>query len=433
MDEELSTSSVRIGKVWDGPSALRAYQAGNLFSNDARAPIRICMRYLVPDNHQGRDDRHHQNSVWFSWVDEQGALRPFRKLKPIAKSSIDGMTVTADDRIERSFLGHAFIFVTKCEDDDEHDQESESNTWEVKSLEEATVIGGYRPHVLSTNAEIDAGDYPCHMLDIEHVEKPKFLRLSACFPTRKQASSTEFPLVVREGNCLEPLDTTSKEYVEEKICRWPVCIEKDCFEGDKQARETFQKDLDYALSCIPGHVCKALKESKTCIYVNKSFQHGPKVRPEKAKGLCFHPNKEWLLTHGYSGDKAGCVELYDVTDYIKDRELWGRGGILIHELSHAYHNKCLADGYDNAEIVACYKQAMEEGLYNRVKVHGPQGPTQRAYACENAMEYFAELSTAFLGGKKENEEYNKWYPFNRSQVKEHDPRAYELLKKIWNV
>jgi len=55
-----------------------------------------------------------------------------------------------------------------------------------------------------------------------------------------------------------------------------------------------------------------------------------------------------------------------------------------------------------------------------------------------------ELSTAFLGGvpSKEkdrggngngDEEFNKWYPFNRKQLKEHDPRAYDLLKKIWKI
>lgn len=105
---------------------------------------------------------------------------------------------------------------------------------------------------------------------------------------------------------------------------------------------------------------------------------------------------------------------------------------MIHELSHAYHFKVLPDGYDNAEIQECYEAAMRDGLYDCVQVHGSQGPTARAYACENCMEYFAELSTAFLGGKSD-EEYNKWYPFNRKQIKEHDPRAYALLKKVWNV
>lgn len=61
---------------------------------------------------------------------------------------------------------------------------------------------------------------------------------------------------------------------------------------------------------------------------------------------------------------------------------------------------------------------MKEGLYNEVEVHtrgGKNNRKQKAYACTNAMEYFAELSTAFLGGLDEKEEYNKWFPFCRAQ------------------
>jgi hypothetical protein len=90
-------------------------------------------------------------------------------------------------------------------------------------------------------------------------------------------------------------------------------------------------------------------------------------------------------------------------------------------------------GYKNHEIQECYEAAMKEGLYECVKVHGSQGPTARAYACENCMEYFAELSVAFLAGKDKDVEYNKWQPFNRDELREFDPRAYKLLKKIWNV
>jgi hypothetical protein len=92
----------------------------------------------------------------------------------------------------------------------------------------------------------------------------------------------------------------------------------------------------------------------------------------------------------------------------------------------------LPEGYANKDIQECYEAAMKEGLYDCVRVHGTQGPEARAYACQDAMEYFAELSTAFLGGLND-EEYNKWYPFNRKQLKEHDPRAYALLKRLWKV
>jgi hypothetical protein len=37
-----------------------------------------------------------------------------------------------------------------------------------------------------------------------------------------------------------------------------------------------------------------------------------------------------------------------------------------------------------------------------------------------------------LGGL-DDKEYNKWYPFNRKQIKEHDPRAFAMLCKMWGV
>jgi hypothetical protein len=141
----------------------------------------------------------------------------------------------------------------------------------------------------------------------------------------------------------------------------------------------------------------------------------------------------WLIENGMHPGKIQCVELYDLDYYGETSALWGTGGVMVHEFSHAYHYKCLKDGYDNAEVLECYKAAMKEGLYDCVPVHGRQGPECRAYACNNHMEYFAELSAAFLGGLDGDVEYNKWYPHNRKQIKEHDPRAYALLKKVWKV
>jgi hypothetical protein len=148
---------------------------------------------------------------------------------------------------------------------------------------------------------------------------------------------------------------------------------------------------------------------------------------------CFHPDVEWLKENGCSPDKAECVELYNLDDYNASRDHWLPGGVMLHEYAHAYHYKCLEGRYDNPEVKACYDEAMLEKLYDSVGVHGSQGPTAKAYASSNQMEYFAELSAAFLGGLDPDQEYNKWYPYNRRQVSEHDPRAYELLKKIWQV
>ena len=149
--------------------------------------------------------------------------------------------------------------------------------------------------------------------------------------------------------------------------------------------------------------------------------------------ISYHPDKDWLIEHGLCEDKAQCVEINDGYRYSLDCDLWGYGGVMIHELSHAYHHSYMPDGYDNKEIKDCYEAAMKNSWYHRVKVHGPQGPYAKAYACENCMEYFAELSAAFLGGRDGNVEFNKWFPFNRKQIKDYDPKGYEMLCRVWKV
>ena len=136
--------------------------------------------------------------------------------------------------------------------------------------------------------------------------------------------------------------------------------------------------------------------------------------------------------NGMNTTKCGGVEFFDARHYLSDCNLWGAGGLILHELSHTWHSKFVDDGYDNKEIIDVYKKAMEDGLYNCERVCGPHGPRCKAYACKNQMEYFAELSVAFLGGLDE-EEHNKWYPFNRSQLSKHDPRAYAMLGRIWGI
>jgi len=203
-----------------------------------------------------------------------------------------------------------------------------------------------------------------------------------------------------------------------------------------KVRERLEMDLAAVTTKLPPAACRLLKKS-TLIWINRSQIYGPKAAPITARGMCYHPNRKWLLQVGMSPKKWRGVELYDASNYLSDADLWyGVGGVMLHELSHAFHHKFVKGGYENQDIIDCYNAAMEEGLYDKVEVHTPGGgknSTRRAYACTNAMEYFAELSVAFLGGvgKDKDLEFNKWYPFNRKQLKRHDPRAYELLKRLW--
>ena len=236
-----------------------------------------------------------------------------------------------------------------------------------------------------------------------------------------------------------PLDTSNKIYEKVVLGSWPCRVEPGCFPSDlddpvtgvNSLRKRFEDDLRAACAALPPHAREKLQQS-TPVWINKSQSYGPKVAPVRNQDGCFHPGADWLVRNGMSAEKEGGVEWFDARHYLTDCDLWGPGGLMLHELSHAWHHIHCVDDYDNEDIKDTYQKAMDEGLYECVGVHGPQGPKCKAYACQDQMEYFAELSVAFLGGTDEKE-HNKWFPFNRMQLRKHDPRAYDMLCRMWGV
>lgn len=138
--------------------------------------------------------------------------------------------------------------------------------------------------------------------------------------------------------------------------------------------------------------------------------------------MTYHPNPAWLREHGLNPDKAKCVELGNVRNFLK----WTREQpfMVLHELSHAYHDQFLEGGFRNAEIVAAHRRGVESKRYDSVlRINGKD---DRAYALTNPMEFFAEQSEAFLGT-------NDFYPFVTSELERHDPETHALLRKLWQV
>jgi len=395
------------------------------------------------------------------WVNEQGDPHHFYKLEPCTTHGgflrgSSPLPKDKEDHVETTVEGHAFLVAAADNVDAVRRQ---------KSLKEATVLGAYRPE--KPAAESDREEAVVHFVEVVDPSRSPANRLqnlfTCCLPTKRKVealldddedeeNSSSTPRYTLRARLVKvddtPMDTTCKRYDSAVLgdCKWPVLLEPGWYGDDPELEQILSSDLDHMSSCLPKHAVTLLRDEKpTPIWVNCTFTCGPKACPKQLHHMCFHPGAGWLESNLMHSEKSECVELYCSADYRRTREHWGVGGLLLHEFSHAYHHKGCEDGYSNKEIKECYDKAMEEGLYDKVRVHGVQGPTAKAYACTNAMEYFAELSAAFLGGtpdrqkergkdpKKGLEEFNKWYPFHRQQIKEHDPRAYELLKKIWKV
>jgi hypothetical protein len=137
--------------------------------------------------------------------------------------------------------------------------------------------------------------------------------------------------------------------------------------------------------------------------------------------MCYHVSPAWLRDHDMNPDKAGCVELANARNFLAwtIQQPW----MVLHELAHGYHHQFLPDGHDNADVIGAYRAAMDSKKY--AEVLRISGRRERHYAATNPMEYFAEASEAWFGT-------NDFYPYVKSELKEHDPAMHELLGKLWN-
>jgi hypothetical protein len=396
-----------LGDVWHcyGSTTLAK---SNIRSTDATSSVRLCFRNQTT------------NPIVLCWVDEDGAPHHFYRLD--ATSNNIQQVVTKHDHIEHTKLGHAFCIYELCSDDDDDDDDLEGST-NVES-KSRRLIGGYRPTRLGTDA-----DHPCHIITIQKNKRQ----------LRRQRSS--FQIKVALGTIdPTPIDTTNKHYHMYHVSEWPVfCCAHEWNKLDTASKDALELDLQILQQCLPSHAAKALRPN-TPLWINTTkLRYGPKLVPSDGLGACFHPDANWLKENGLHRQKVEGVELYSFAEYMRERDtFWKPGGLLIHEFAHAYHWKRVKDGYENADIKRCWEAAMKDNLYDCVKVHDLEGnatESRRAYACQDPMEYFAELSVAFLGGCGSNKdaEFNKWFPFNRKQLREHDPRAYEMLKRVWKV
>jgi len=144
----------------------------------------------------------------------------------------------------------------------------------------------------------------------------------------------------------------------------------------------------------------------------------PRTRPTAE----YHPSPHWLRENGRNPAMAKAVEFTNLR--ILDEEVKRMPMLALHELAHAYHDQFL--GFDDAAIEAAFRRARDSGSYEAVKRAFADGShkVERAYAMNDAKEYFAECTEAFFGR-------NDFFPFTRDELERHDPEMFRLLQSIW--
>jgi hypothetical protein len=211
-----------------------------------------------------------------------------------------------------------------------------------------------------------------------------------------------------------PAYAPTDRYETRRIEGWSVLVSKDLLRDQPALADRALDLLRHQLYQVGRRVPAgaALKLRTVRIWVEEREPHHP--------CMTYHPSPGWLREHGMNPEKARCVEVSNVRNFLD----WTRDQpwMVLHELAHAYHNQFLEGSFDNARVKDAYEQAKAAGLYRSVL--GIDGKERRAYAETDPMEYFAEASEAYFGT-------NDFDPFVRSELRRHDPRVYALLETHW--
>eukprot|EP00592_Proboscia_alata_P010809 CAMPEP_0194364894 /NCGR_PEP_ID=MMETSP0174-20130528/12844_1 /TAXON_ID=216777 /ORGANISM="Proboscia alata, Strain PI-D3" /LENGTH=486 /DNA_ID=CAMNT_0039139207 /DNA_START=43 /DNA_END=1500 /DNA_ORIENTATION=+ len=459
-----------LGEIWSNDECAYAYDAKQICSADDGSGTKLSVMFC---NETPNDD------LIVCWISNDGTPYHFRRIPCKGKKTVccglfdncNGIKLNPlkgnrHQHIEHTQLGHAFVIATSSpNDNDTDDNDEEENI--SKTLDSSLIIAAYRPTSISLSTEDDLLRETTHIVTISRHKQnffSKFLRHVASlksYSSRHDESLYTVQVRCRQETVKSVVDTRAKKYHPVTLGGWQCYCEEGWDDDDvnlQPSSSTLREKLEYhiqiAVSKIPPKARELLSKS-TPIYINKSQLFGAKSNPSCGHGMCYHPGRSWLVEMGMNPKKANTVELYNFRSYFDDCDLWHLpGGVILHELAHAWHCAHVINGYSNEDVKSCYEMSvLHDDLYDCVEVHGPQGPKCRAYACQDQMEYFAELSVAFLSGHGqkratdalidvdggndstkqdiEGAEYNKWFPFNRSQLRKHDPRAYEMMQRVW--
>lgn len=200
---------------------------------------------------------------------------------------------------------------------------------------------------------------------------------------------------------------------------WTVLVSDELLAKDKETTERALALLTVQLAEITrGVPAAAVAElRKVPLWISPEY---PDVQPRAE----YHPDAGWLRENKRDPAMERAVEFSNVRTF--ERETKRMPNFVLHELAHAYHDRVLAQGFDNVEIKAAFEKVKADGLYDRVEQRFGDGRSAhvRAYALTSPQEYFAECSEAFFFT-------NDFFPFTRDQLKRHDPAMCELLTKLW--
>lgn len=195
---------------------------------------------------------------------------------------------------------------------------------------------------------------------------------------------------------------------------WQVSVDAEILsvenaEVGKEALKALANHLQRVKYIVPEHRVKELQTLR--IWIDWNHELG---------NMQYHPGRDWLEKNGHDPSLTKHVHVPRAKQLLS-RSQWAKHPyVILHELAHAYHDQII--GFDQPQILDAFEAAKTAGLYEEVLSF--TGGKAKHYALTNHKEYFAESTETYFG-------VNDFYPFVRAELKEYDPRTYQLMEDIW--
>ena len=221
------------------------------------------------------------------------------------------------------------------------------------------------------------------------------------------------PVRKSPGKGQEP-HAPASAYQDDAVLGWKLFVHEDLIANKelyKRVKDEIHHQLYLVEQTLPPDKIKLLKNVPIWIELDNPYSGAAQ----------YHPNKKWLLSNGYLGEKVNCVEISNAKNFIR-RSSHYKANTMLHELAHAYHDLHLS--FNRKDIIESFKKAQAAKTYEKVRYIG--GQEVRHYAMTDHKEYFAEATEAFFG-------CNDHYPFVRPELKEHDTEIHDIVKAVWGV
>jgi hypothetical protein len=107
------------------------------------------------------------------------------------------------------------------------------------------------------------------------------------------------------------------------------------------------KMLEAKLVDITYVMAREPLEKLRAVTIVLDLAHGP------LHNMQYHPDADWLQENGYATNLVKCVHIPEAKDLLNSRSINEQPWVILHELSHAYHNQVL--GFEDPRIMKAYE------------------------------------------------------------------------------